>query len=141
MLLLDCSRFVVDLYGVLLETLHKVRKRDGIDEGCYFVIKVQFPELYVSQQFNMLENELRFEKNSPFLQRPYYVFKDNEAACLVTEIQSSFKDIYMAMYSNQQRFTEYPTKFYAAEMLLVIEEMHSKGIAHTYIFFQKSPLR
>ena len=80
-------------------TVYKVRKRDGIDKGCYFALKVQYADKSyadktVAMQFEMLKYEFNIERKvqSPFLQRAYYLFKDNLAAYLVTELQSSFKD-------------------------------------------------
>ena len=58
-------------------TVYKVRKRDGIDEGCYFALKVQYPNKSktVSMQFEMLKYEFNIERKvqSPFLQTAYYL--------------------------------------------------------------------
>ena len=69
--------------------------------------------------------------HSPYTQQIQYVFKDSRGAYMASTLMTPFKKYWGAKMQNDGAyFSEDQARFYAAELLLAVEEAHSKNIAH-----------
>ena len=76
----------------------------------------------------LLEKEIMFECEHPFLVGMEYLFQNDMRLYFVMPFIRG-GELYK-IYQAQKRFEEPQVKFYAAQMIMAIGYLHSKGIVH-----------
>ena len=79
-------------------------------------------------QSTLLEKDIMFECDHPFLVGMEYLFQNDLRLYFVMPFVRG-GELYK-IYQAQKRFEEPQVKFYAAQMIMAIGYLHSKGIVH-----------
>ena len=118
-------------------SVYKVKQKDGKDKKFYFALKVLFATNFqnTSMQFLELKNEFMIMKKgqSPFITKAHYLFRDSKQAYLVMQLMIPFDRIVYPEAGRFLRVSEDAIRFYMAEIILAVEQLYSKGIAHNDI--------
>jgi hypothetical protein len=106
----------------------KLCKRDGQ----YFAMKILSKQKILKlKQIDHTKNEIHIQKDlidSPFCIDLYTTFQDEKNVYLILEYIAGGE--LLTWISIQKKFPENMAKFFAAEILLALEAMHSKDIAY-----------
>ena len=98
-----------------------------------FAIKVIRKDVIIKHnQINamFLEKEILFSANHPFLTGVDYVFQSKTRVYFVMPYIAGAELYKLVMKQRRKRFSEKIVKFYAAQIILGIGELHRKGIMH-----------
>ena len=107
--------------------VYKARKKDGIDNGCFYALKVQSSvnrcnaaAINVSMEYlhAQYEYDCARKLHSPYTQQIQYVFKDSRGAYMASTLMIPFTKYWAAMRHDGAYFSEDQARFYIAELIL-----------------------
>jgi len=107
--------------------VYLVRKKDGIDKGHLYAMKV-LEKIKVTAKKKTIEHTrterevLEKVSDCPFLATMHYAFQTPEKLYLVLEFVQGGE--LFTHLSNSEHFTEIQVRFYIAEIILALEQLH-----------------
>lgn len=109
-----------------------VRKKNaGADEGKVYAMKVLRKDVIAAKgqiEHTKSERDILFEVRHPFIVRLRYAFQSDDKLYLVTDYYNGGTLFYHLRKS--RHFTEERARFYAAELLLALDHLHSLNIIY-----------
>jgi len=108
-----------------------VRKKSGVGAGKYFAMKIlkkSFVEAKGQIENTKSEREILCEIRHPYIVRLRFAFQNDEKLYLVTDYYNGGTLFYHLRKS--RAFSEERARFYAAELLLALNHLHSQSIIY-----------
>jgi serum/glucocorticoid-regulated kinase 2 len=108
-----------------------VRKKNSNDEGKVYAMKVLKKDVIAQKgqiEHTKSERDILFEVRHPFIVRLRYAFQSEDKLYLVTDYYNGGTLFYHLRKS--RHFTEERARFYAAELLLALDHLHSLNIIY-----------
>lgn len=108
-----------------------VRKKYGLGEGKYYAMKIlkkSFIEAKGQIENTKSEREILCEIRHPFIVRLRFAFQNDEKLYLVTDYYNGGTLFYHLRKS--RAFSEDRARFYASELLLALDHLHSQSIIY-----------
>lgn len=108
-----------------------VRKKNGIGSGQIYAMKVLKKSVVAAKgqiENTMSEREILCEIRHPFIVRLRFAFQSDDKLYLVTDYYNGGTLFYHLRKA--RAFTEERAKFYAAELLLALDHLHSQHIIY-----------
>ena len=108
-----------------------VRKKNSNDEGKVYAMKVLKKDVIAAKgqiEHTKSERDILFEVRHPFIVRLRYAFQSEDKLYLVTDYYNGGTLFYHLRKS--RHFTEERARFYAAELLLALDHLHSLNIIY-----------
>lgn len=108
-----------------------VRKKEGIDEGKVYAMKVLKKEAIAAKgqiENTKSERDILFEVRHPYIVRLRYAFQSVDKLYLVTDYYNGGTLYYHLRKSRQ--FNEERVRFYASELLLALDHLHKLNIIY-----------
>ena len=102
-----------------------------IDTGTVYAMKVLKKDVIEKRNqrtHTATEREILETIESPFIVQLHYAFQTPDKLYMVMDYAIGGELFYHLKHSG--KFTEYRTKFYAAEILMALEHLHTKGIIY-----------
>lgn len=108
-----------------------VKKNSGKEEGCLFAMKIlKKSHLLKRGQINRTRTERKVLSmvDHPFIMKLHFAFQTEDKLFLVLDYCAG-GELFFHL-TRHRRFSESWTRFYAAELLLTLGHLHSKGIIY-----------
>jgi len=108
-----------------------VKKKSGVGAGKYFAMKIlkkSFVEAKGQIENTKSEREILCEIRHPYIVRLRFAFQNDEKLYLVTDYYNGGTLFYHLRKS--RAFSEERARFYAAELLLALNHLHSQSIIY-----------
>ena len=107
----------------------KVSKNSDPDKGCTFAVKAQRkPNETETFEIDLIDNELKIMTfvRHPFILHTDCMFQDSKHVYIINDLMTPMSWLLEA----KPDFNENTIKFYLAELIVAVQELHAKDVAH-----------